>query len=108
MFDYSTLDPNIRETVRRLHGWQFPTTDSGDGSKHGEMECAHAEPMVAISVNPRDLVQEAERLSRCLAARNIVVVAIGEEGPQIQATYDPADDSATIVLYGVHDGMWPS
>lgn len=106
-FDYEQLDPNIRETVRRLHELGFRTTDSGDGSKAGVMDCAIGEAMVAIHVNPRDLASEAMRLAKCLTAAGIELLEVGSEGPQIQASYDPIEGTAVIALYRVDDSMWP-
>ena len=103
--DYDELDPGIRETVRWLNERGFRTTDSGDGSKAAEMPCAMAEPNVAISVAPADLVQEADRLHRLLTEAGIHFSAIGTGGRFIQASYDPADGtaSACVLLIGVGD-----
>jgi hypothetical protein len=48
-FDYMQLDKNIRGAVRWFHEQGYTTTDSGDGSKFGTMECAKIpEPHVII------------------------------------------------------------
>lgn len=105
-FDYDQLDPGIRNTVRRLHGWGFATCDSGDGSKADTMECAVSEPMIAIVVSPEDLVRESLRLADCLRVHGVHLETIGDDGPNIQATFDPADQSSVILLFNVHDGTW--
>ena len=42
MLDYDTLDAGIREQVSILRNAGYNTTDSGDGSKWGKIDCAFA------------------------------------------------------------------
>ena len=105
-FDYDKLDPGIRFTVKWLHERGFTTTDSGDGSKAGEMEGALDIPHVAIkpggeeheypyAINLAHLAQQtANRLREELwdDGRHV-------EPGTIQATYDPFDGSWVIMLY---------
>lgn len=96
------LSPNVTRLVRFLNDHGFITTDSGDGSNfEAGMECAVPEPMVAIQVDPSYLVTEAQRLHVLLQSRGVRF----EDGPVIQATYDPHDQSSIILLLNVVDGM---
>lgn len=99
--DYTELDPGIRETVRFLRQNNFDTTDSGDGSKASEMECAESEPNAYMVVdNPRNLVSEAVRLRTVLVGRfgNKVRAQMS-----IEASFSPLDDVALIALHGLSD-----
>lgn len=111
---YADIDPGIRETVRWLFDAGFEPCDSGDGvSKFsGTIEDDYDPnmflhvPNVAMIVSPDRLVQEADRLCGMLAARGVVIEAMGpDEGqPSIQATYDPGrPQDAVIMLIGVDD-----
>lgn len=104
--DYGSLDPGIRETVRRLRAWGFDTRDSGDGSKGETMECGLPEANVFIYCEPRHLVSNATFLMEKLVASGICVEPIGHSLVYIQASYDPANDSAIIGLFGVRDSSW--
>lgn len=104
--DYEQLDPGIRETVRRLRAWGFDTTDSGDGSKAETMECGLSVANVFIRCEPRHLVDSTDLLMRNLVKEGICVEPIGSSLISIQSTYDPADGTAIIGLYGVRDSSW--
>lgn len=102
------LDPGIRHTVEWLQGLGFNTTDSGDGkTKIGIDEDALDFPHVFMVVKPSDLVGHAGHLMAYLRAIGIEVKPNGmdEKQPTIEATYDPADGSAIIGLFGVDDEM---
>jgi hypothetical protein len=112
--DYETLDPGIRETVRHLRAHGFNTTDSGDGitkpaAGWPDDEVLHV-PHVAIVCDDGCLmVAQADRLMRILATGGVRVLpqSMDRTLPSIQASYDPADGTAVIILTGVSDGMWP-
>lgn len=106
--DYDSLDPNIRETVRWLRARGFATSDSGDGSKAGEMECAEDFPHVYIMVAPSYLVAETARLLRELteAVDEGTIGSIGDAEVFIQGTYDPANGSGIIELIGMTDNLF--
>lgn len=107
--DYGELDPGVRRLVRLLRSNGFNTSDSGDGSKAGMMECAVDEPMVAIEVDPAELVSEAHRLHALLAGVGVTLGEVGDDGVgQIQASYDPANRIASVVLFGVTDANLPA
>lgn len=98
------LDPGIRLTVAWLNREGFTTTDSGDGVSKPDMECALGTANVFVRVaSPVDLIAEARRLHTLLESVGVRIGPQGPEGPAIQATYDPGDDSAIIALYGVDD-----
>lgn len=99
------LDKGIRKTVQWLRSHGFETTDSGDGTKVATMECALNYPNVTIRLeSPDDLMWEADRLKHCLEAEGIEVEPQSmDNSPFIQATYDPADGSSTILLAYVDD-----
>jgi hypothetical protein len=94
-FDYEQLDPGIRETVRYLHGCGFITTDSGDGSKYPEMECAIPQPMVVCDLTDQtgeysgSVVVEACRLQSDLDDL--------EPGWHVELTYSPQDNLCLLV-----------
>lgn len=104
--DPMTLDPGVRRLVMWLRSLGFNTTDSGDGvSKPADQEEVLEMPHVHIVVPDLDtdtLGREARRLY--LEVRD----AVSEVGPgTIQATYDPADGSCVVSLYGITDDMLP-
>jgi hypothetical protein len=100
------LNPGIRLTVAALSAAGFETCDSGDGETHQE-ECDREGPYVVIKSTSRDLTADAADLTLFLRHNGIEVVQIGCEGVQIQATYDPVDDSAVIDVSGIHDRLLP-
>lgn len=98
---FADLDPGIRETVRWLNAASFRTTDSGDGVSKREMIAsgeALGVPHVAMRVHPRVIVSEANRLLELVIARGLI-----SDPGTIQATYDPADGIAMIMLIGISD-----
>lgn len=105
--NYDELDPGIREVVRWLRYLGFDTTDSGDGvTKVGEMACAIAEPHVFMVVNDFELLDDADTLhTECSQLGLPAFDPNTMKGFKIEATYDPADASAILALYGVNDEM---
>lgn len=105
----NTLDAGIQETVAFLRWHGFKTTDSGDGdAKFADgdpPEGAIPFPHVAIIAEPGAMIAEADRLRDVLNGAGVTIGEIGpdETAPVIQATYDPADGTATIMLLGVND-----
>ena len=106
------LAPGVKELVVWLNAQGFPTCDSGDGSNFkNDMACGVPFPMVAINSDPRTLIADAGALYDALRARGVPfdLEARGytcdppEEAnwPQIEATYDPADGHAIIMLINV-------
>lgn len=101
---YDTLDPGIRSAVKFLHDNGFDTADSGDGeTKVGEMECALEFAHIVVPVDaPSMLISEAIRLRNLLEKNGYPVAPVGrgglDLGAEIQATYDPHDQSASILL----------
>lgn len=95
------LDPGIRDVVQLLWAHGFTTTDSGDGVTkymlYGDDEALTA-PHVAITTNPDRLFDDAERLRDALVAEGITL-----RPGQIQASYDPVDDSCVLLLLDVND-----
>lgn len=100
------LNPGIRLTVAALSAAGFETCDSGDGETHQEA-CDREGPYVVIKSSVHKLTAEAADLLLFLRHNGIEVVQIGCEGVQIQATYDPVDDTAIIDLSGIHDRLLP-
>ncbi len=107
------LSPGIRHLVVWLNAMGFRTTDSGDGSNAKEgMGCAVDYPMVAVEVEPKSLVHEADRLRQLLLERGVDFTkgqldrSTGADAicwPMIQGSYDPADGTAFLVLMNVAD-----
>lgn len=81
--DPTTLDPGIRDVVALLRGWQYQTTDSGDGvSKAGDPD-ALPFPHVHIRVEPPALYPLCELLAAQLAREGVHVVPEGESDDDI-------------------------
>lgn len=102
------LDPGIRQTVLWLRKNGYDTTDSGDGSKVATMERAMPFPNVAIRVDldGPELVSVADDLAYALKEQGIMIEPQNEDGkPYIQASYDPVDASAMILLCNVDDDL---
>jgi len=101
--NYDDLDPGIREMVRWLRTLGFNTTDSGDGVTKKEAIAdgdALDMPHVAITCPPYRMVNEAQRLMKAITDR----IGGGSIEPgDITASFDPADDSAVIMLVGIDD-----
>lgn len=106
-----TITPGVARTVALLQSWGFDTTDSGDGVTNVEagMECAMPFPNVAMQVEPDELIAKADRLLRLLWQVGIQAMPASYDVtmPSIQATYDPSNQSAILVLTGVDDAMLP-
>lgn len=95
--NYDALDPGIRSVVRFLDINGFRTTDSGDGvSKAGTGQDFEPVPHVHMVVPPERMRVEADRLLSALLTLDIT-----PDGMSIQATYDPAEGTAVLSLYGV-------
>lgn len=99
---WADLDPGILGTVRLLWDAGFVTTDSGDGTKAGQMGCAIAVPHVFMRCEPAVLVAEARRLVYFAASHGLV--AADGHGIAVQATYSPADGVAMLMLFGTLRG----
>lgn len=101
------LDPGIVQTVAFLTAHGFGTCDSGDGrTKVPTMECALPYANVFITVDPFLGVSEADRLRDVLRSVGVVVTPISPDAtPQIQLTYDPANETAMIALTYVDDAV---
>lgn len=104
--DYGELDPGIRETVRWLRAHGFDTCDSGDGeTKDIDDDCALDVPHVFMEVEPaEELKMEADRLVRLVDTLKLPM-AIYEESVHIEATYDPVDGIALLMLQGLDDAV---
>jgi hypothetical protein len=94
--DYDQLDTGIREIVRTINLRGYATSDSGDGCS----KPAHPDVLpfahVAVPSNPLYMVAAANHLF--LALDNDPKIPIGF---QVQASYDPKDRSAIILV------TWP-
>lgn len=88
--NYDELDPGIRDVVRAINEWGWKTTDSGDGSKAGEMECALPYPHVVAETSHKGIAESAEGLAACLNRR------FGP-GWHVEATYSTKDEKALLV-----------
>lgn len=100
------VNPGIRLTVAALNAAGFETCDSGDGETR-DFECDRRGPYVVIMSSSDRLVEQADALVKFLESNDVQVVPMGEEGVQIQASYDPCDGSAIIDVSGIHDRLLP-
>lgn len=104
-FDYSQLDAGIRQTVARLHGWGFPTCDSGDGTKPEGEPVPHVYIRLNApgdGVNPTHAFLEAARLRACLDHHGLAGLGI------VELRWSPNDGIALIALHGIGDHDWPT
>ena len=105
------FDPGIGATVRWLQGLGYETTDSGDGVSKPQAWYDSGEAMPVPHVNvrwpcPDTLALAARHLAWLVRRAGVEVRPIGAEGcASIQATYDPADGSASLLVCGVDDAM---
>lgn len=97
--DYNLIQPRMRQTVRWLRSMGFDTCDSGDGVTNVEagMEDALEMPHVMMTVKKANMIYEADRLYHACLETKI--------HGKIEASYDPEDESAIIILYDVTDEM---
>lgn len=110
------LSPEVRDLVVWLNEQGFETTDSGDGSNFkAGMEGALSFPHVFMKAEPKILVHEGRRLYRLLEHRGIdfkphLIDPQFPYYPQIQATYDPHDETGVLLLMHVRseDGDFPT
>jgi len=102
--DCDGLNPGIVKTVQWLHANGFNTCDSGDGETHN-FDCDLDIPFVHMIVQPDQLASESKRLFDLLTAKGHKIKEFDAEaddgGPNIQASYDPANDIATLSLFNV-------
>ena len=99
------LPPKVRDLVVWLNEQGFQTTDSGDGSNfENGMEGALPVPMIVIKTTIIDLIIKASDLHATLSGIG-VDFSDPLNGPKIEATYDPEDESALIILYNVTSDM---
>lgn len=112
--DYSQLDAGIRDTVRWLRARGYHTSDSGDGTKAGEMDCAWPVPMVVIQVPRDELAKVCDAIASELQARGI---SLSEPNTDpytpgaivLHGSYDPRSKAeGVIVLSGVDDALLAS
>jgi len=119
--NYDELDPGIRETVRWLTSLGFTTCDSGDGATKFDDDpnnflapelpdldeddgCALPFPNVAIRVeDPSLMIAEADKLFAAIHESGQVEAQGVGFVPCIQASYDPANGIAMVVLMNVDD-----
>ena len=101
------LNPGIKRTVCWLWCHNFLTCDSGDGETH-EYECDREVAYVVMTVHPGILITEADRLLQLLRSVGVEVEPVSDgDGVVIQATYDPANQTAVLELFGFKDSMLP-
>lgn len=109
--NYNALDPGIRRTVRWLRDAGFDTIDSGDGVTKAELIAegyALDVPHVYVRANPDNLAADARSLMDFVRAAGFrVSVCHRRDRPitsfVIIATYNAADDTATVCLVGLGD-----
>ncbi len=98
------LNPGIARTVLWLHANGFNTCDSGDGVTK-DYDCDLGYPYVHMIAHPDKMVSESKRLFDLLTANGHKVEEFNPDmdtgGPNIQASYDPVNNVATISLFNV-------
>ena len=102
------LQPGIRNAVLWLRERGYDTCDSGDGTAHAAgMEGAVPWPMVVIrhgeDTPENRLTHRASGLMDLLIEHGLPFS--GDERVQIEATYDPHDDTAIILLTEHGNGL---
>lgn len=109
-FDYDSLNPGIRETVRFLRERGYQTCDSGDGVT-AEFECDPGFPYVHMVCAPDDLVEVANRLYALMRPfvdfeRECSTAEEQWAAPTIEASYHPLGGNAIVSLMNVADKDW--
>ena len=129
-FDYSELDPGIRNSVKFLRNHGFWTTDSGDGQTKfstGQYDAAEVLdfPHICIVVEPRNMIEESRKLAAVLGGHGVQVQQRGlrhldpqwyesqDEAPtwdvkqavEVEASYDPMTDIAVIMVSYINDEL---
>lgn len=118
LLDYDQLDAGVRETVRLLRLAGFETVDSGDGAASmggtprpwPKMDEGH----VVVKAEPGEVVVLTDRLARYLADYGLRPSGLPPEGYPgleadevvIEASYNPAEGVAIIIVSHVLDRMW--
>lgn len=96
MTNFDELDPGIAATVLKLRAAGFETTDSGDGISKFKLGIADETtipfPHIAVQSSRFGIIDDADRLHVFLKAHGL------HDGAQIEATYDPADQSAILLV----------
>lgn len=106
--NYTEMNPGIRRTVRWMRSLGFDTCDSGDGTTH-DYDCDSEWPYVAMLVPPEELVAQARRLQQAFKEIGITIEELSSEPkPAIQASYDPGNETAAILLTDFTDILLPS
>ncbi len=95
-FDYESLNPGIRETVRWFHLLGYTTTDSGDGLTR-QFECDREDPYVVVKVDPKHLISMSDRIKLEMGS------AAEHPNVLITGTYSPHDGYALIDISGIQD-----
>lgn len=99
------INPGIWKTVAWLNENGFETTDSGDGVTHS-YTCDRTVGYVVIKTTPSTLVSETSRLVDLLKDKKLKLAPVGFfGGVNIQASYDPADESAIIDVSSISDDI---
>ena len=105
--DLATIDPHIRETVRRLRLSGFNPTDSGDGTTKPEDERTVEGPHVIMTAGD-NVDRAAIDLLRVVRSWGVRVGKQGVETVSIQADYCPVSRLRILYLFGVTDAMLPA
>lgn len=102
--DYSELNPGIRETVRFMREHGYETVDSGDGQTH-DHKCGRDYPYVTALVPIMDIAKAASKLeSLFMEHHDIDFTWVGQDGPEIEASYQPGSVALVDVRY-INDSM---
>lgn len=102
------IQPKMRRLVGWLNSWGYETTDSGDGVTNVEagMEGALPFPHVVMVVHPPAALVTYSLGLLC----DLEVIGVqmrGRSDRWIEATYDPVDGVATMMLAGLTDADVP-
>lgn len=100
--DVSQLDEGIRDLVVLLRENGFETTDSGDGSKAMDMDCAVDVPHVYMKGDLETAKAESTRLMKLLESHSVL---FDGEVTSIEVSYSPVDDICMLAVFGVTDDM---
>lgn len=102
-FDYSVIQPAMRQTVRWLRNMGMNTTDSGDGFTNVEagMEFALDLPHVFIVTTPLLGYLDANTIWGVMCRYGLDKI----EGVLVESTYSPNDKKVVIAVYGVTDDL---
>lgn len=100
------LDPGVRTLVQVVRALGYETTDSGDGSKFGDMDGALPFPHVCARISTHLPAMHAVQAAHSLHRRLADAIRFGrmpEVKLAVEVSYSTADKIAILTVLGIMD-----